>query len=225
VIRQQIPAAALNPLNVGPNSFLASGSYDKLIVEVQYVNGSEPSPSTISNVVSFLQAHLNKPAGISVVQKAVSSPGKSTYSVADITTFESHNRTQLTKDKTLTAYVFFADGDYSETVGSSSKVLGIAYQKSSIAIFEKTIKSFSGGITQPTSGTLESTVLEHEFGHVLGLVNYLFCNANSAPGYGPWVSLQQQRLPYVLSGRDQRRDRESYRRHSARPRFKIAITT
>jgi hypothetical protein len=166
-----ISDTALNPPGVSANSFLASGSYDKLIIEVQYVNGSGPSPSTITDVVSFLQAHLNKPSGITVTQKAVASPGKSVYSLADIMAFESHNRTQLTKDKTLTAYVFFADGDYSETVSSSSKVLGFAYGKGSIAIFEKTIKSFSGGLTQPPSGTLETTVLEHEFGHVVGLVN------------------------------------------------------
>src|SRR4051812_46571496 len=116
-----ISDAAINPPGVSAGSFLASTSYDKLIIEVQYVNGSEPSSATISNVVSFLQAHLNKPAGISVTQKAVGSPGKSALSFADITAFESHNRTQLTKDKTLTAYVFFADGDYSETVNSSSK--------------------------------------------------------------------------------------------------------
>ncbi|HWA33000.1 MAG TPA: hypothetical protein VG737_02670 [Cyclobacteriaceae bacterium] len=162
---------ALNPSNVNANSFLASSTFDKLIVEVQYVNGSEPSAATITNVTSFLQSLLNKPAGITVTQKAVASPGKSAYTFADITTHESQNRTQLTKDKTLTAYVFFADGDYAETVNSNSKVLGIAYGKGSIAIFEKTIKSLSGGLTQPPSSVLETTVLEHEFGHVFGLVN------------------------------------------------------
>jgi len=166
-----ISDAALNPANVNANSFLSSSAFDKLIIEVQYISGSEPSTASINNVVTFLQAQLNKPAGISVTSKVVASPGKSVYSFTDIQAFESRNRTQLTKDKTLTAYVFFADGDYAETVNSSSKVLGIAYGKGSIAIFEKTIKSFSGGLTQPPSSTLETTVLEHEFGHILGLVN------------------------------------------------------
>ena len=139
-----ISDAALNPANVNANSYLSSSAFDKLVIEVQYISGSEPSTTSINNVVTFLQAQLNKPGGISVTQKAVASPGKSVYSFSDIQTFESRNRTQLTKDKTLTAYVFFADGDYAETVNSSSKVLGIAYGKGSIAIFEKTIKI--GGI-------------------------------------------------------------------------------
>jgi predicted Zn-dependent protease len=166
-----ISDAGLAPPGVNANSFLAANAYDQLVIEVQYVTGFAPSQQAVNNLTGLLQGYLNKPVGISVEQKAVSSPGKANYSLADIKDFESHNRTQLTKDKKLTAYVFFADGDYAETASSSSKVLGIAYRSGSIVIFEKTIKSFSGGLTQPPTATLESIVMEHEFGHLLGLVN------------------------------------------------------
>lgn len=163
----------LNPPGVTPNSFLAFDKYDKLIVEVQYVAGFEPSQDAIHNLSTFLQTYLNKPGGIGIVQKVVPSPGKSTYTLADIKDFESHNRTQLTrdKDKVLAAYILFVDGDYADTAGSSSKVLGVTYRVGSMVIFEKTIKSFSGGLSQPPTAALETVVTQHEFGHVMGLVN------------------------------------------------------
>lgn len=155
---------------VNPNSFLSAAKYDKLIVEIQYVTGFAPTASTVNNLKSFLEQRLNKPTGINIVQNAISSPRKSSYSVTDIRDIESKNRTQNTSGKTLTAYFFFADADYSSNSGNS-KVLGIAYGGSSMALFEKTIKEFSGGLGEPSQTDLETAVIEHEFGHILGLVN------------------------------------------------------
>ena len=163
--------AAINiPNNIVPSDFLSDKKYDKLVVEIQYVNGNAPTSATLDNLQTFLQQRLNKSAGITFTQNAIASPGKSIYSVDDIKNIEKANRTQTTNNKTLTAYFFFADGDFSANSGNS-KALGIAYGSSSMAIFEKTIKGLSGGIGQPAVSVLETTVLLHEFGHILGLVN------------------------------------------------------
>lgn len=150
--------------------FLSDDKYEKLIVEIQYVAGHAPTQASVNNLKAFLEQRLNKPGGITIVQSAISSPGRAYYSVNDIREIESANRTQHTNGKTLTAYFFFADGDYAGNSGNS-KVLGIAYESSSMVIFEKTVKDHSGGITEPPVTTLETTVLLHEFGHILGLVN------------------------------------------------------
>lgn len=153
-----------------PADFLSDDKFEKLIVEIQYVSGYEPTAKSLDNLKTFLQQRLNKPEGISFVQNAISSPGKSSFSLEEIRNIEKANRTQQADGSTLAAYFLFADGDYSGNSGNS-KVLGIAYGGSSMVIFEKTIREFSGGITQPSATTLETTVINHEFGHVLGLVN------------------------------------------------------
>lgn len=155
---------------VSPNNFLSNTKYDKLIVEIQYVKGFPPTAAAIHNLLGFLQEHVNKSSGISIVQSEIASPGKSFYTLSDIENIERANRTQNTARKTLTAYLFFADNDYVANNGNS-KVLGIAYGNSSMVIFEKTIRDFSGGIMQPPVATLETTVMDHEFGHLFGLVN------------------------------------------------------
>jgi hypothetical protein len=153
-----------------PHDFLSSSKYEKLTIEMQYVSGHEPTAAAVTNLKNFLEQRLNKPGGISIVQTAISSPGRSTYTLNDIRDIEESKRTQNTSRKNLTAYFLFLDGDYAGNSGNA-KVLGIAYENSSMVIFEKTIRNFSGGVTQPAVSTLESTVMLHEFGHILGLVN------------------------------------------------------
>src|SRR5260221_11337702 len=156
--------------NIVPNDFLSDKKYDKLVVEIQYVTGNAPTSATLNNLQTFLQQRLNKSAGITITQNAIASPGKWSYSLADVQAIEKANRTQSTNNKTLTAYFFFADGDYASNSGSSI-VLGFAYGSSSMVIFEKTIQGLSSAIGQPTVTSLETTVVLHEFGHTLGLVN------------------------------------------------------
>ncbi len=157
-------------VNIVPANFLSNTNYDKLVIEVQYMTGAQPSSAAVNNLTSFLQDRLNKTAGISIVQTTIASAGKATYSVSDVTAIENTSRTQKTSGKTLTAYILFVDGDYSDN-GTDTKVLGITYGTTSMVIFEKTIQGFSGGLSKPSAATLETSVTQHEFGHVLGLVD------------------------------------------------------
>ena len=155
---------------VSPRDFLAAGEYKKLTVEIQYAHGHQPSNEAVENLRNFLNERLNKPNGITIVLNAVPSPGYTTYTLDQVRDIEEANRSRNTKRDEISAYFFFADADYAGNSGSS-KVLGIAYESSSMVIFEKTIRDYSGGLTQPSTSALETTVLLHEFGHILGLVN------------------------------------------------------
>jgi len=80
---------------------------------------------------------------------------------------ESDKRTLFNTATELTVFAFVADGDYAD----NSNVLGVAYKTTSVALFGKKINSISGGVGQPSRAILETTVLNHEFGHIMGLVN------------------------------------------------------
>ncbi len=162
--KEEVPSA------VTPNNFLSAGKYDKLIVQIQSVNGYELSAQTISNLSAFLEARLQKPAGIQVIQSNVSFPGKTVLTLSELKELEKKNRTEYPSGKTLTAYFLVTDGEYSEST-SSSKVLGIAYSPTAMVLFGKSIQDFSGGLNQPSATTLQTTVALHEFCHILGLVD------------------------------------------------------
>jgi len=155
---------------VESKDFLSSKDYEELTVEIQYMNGQQPEEATVNNLKAFLTARLNKPGGITITQSSVTPPSKGFYSITDIENMEKDNRTIHTKGKKLTAYLLFLDGDYIENSGNS-KVLGVTYGNTSMAIFGKTIKDYSGGIGQPSVNVATSTVILHEIGHVIGLVD------------------------------------------------------
>lgn len=157
-------------LTVSANDYLSATNYDKLIIQIQYVNGLQPSAGAVQDLKTFLSQRLNKPNGVEVTYSNINSPGKSVYTIDDIRSIESINRTVKHEGRTITAYILFLDGAYSQNNGNL-KTLGIAYGGSSMVIFEKTIRDLSGGLGQPSESSVEVTVCEHEFGHVLGLVN------------------------------------------------------
>ena len=63
-------------------------------------------------------------------------------------------------------YILITDGRY-----NPPNTLGVSYRNTSITLFGKAIKTFSGGYNQVSTSTLETGTLEHELGHLLGLVN------------------------------------------------------
>ncbi len=155
---------------VFPGDFLTDKLYSELVIEVVYVEGHQPTKVAMDNLVSFLEQRLNKPAGVTVVQRSIPTPGRVSIDVEVIRQIEKTNRQRVTGGKQLTAWIYFSDAEYSSNNGTS-KVLGVAYGVSSMAVFEKTLKEFTGDIDEPTPAVLETVILHHEFSHVLGLVN------------------------------------------------------
>jgi predicted Zn-dependent protease len=64
----------------------------------------------------------------------------------------------------------FIDGASASDSGNSY-VLGTAYRNTSFVIYEKTIQSLSDSPFEPSRSLFETTVITHEFGHILGLTN------------------------------------------------------
>lgn len=152
------------------NDMLSNENFDTLAFELFYVAGMEPTQNTISNFENFLAARLNKSGGISIEMKEIEITNQEVYSITDIRTLEDDIRTKYNKDKEIYVFGIFLDGSYSENTENGS-VLGVAYRNTSFVIFEETIQQFSGQPLAPSKTVLESTVLNHEFGHLLGLVN------------------------------------------------------
>lgn len=150
---------------------LSSETYDSLVIQVQYVEGHQPTDQGLAILEGFLEGRLNKPRGIAIEIEPISTASQSTYSVSDVVALEQAHRTAFTEGSTLAIYFLFLDGEFSE----SSDVLGFAYYNTSMAIFQEKIEDNTGGALQPSQSVVEGIVLNHEIGHNLGLV------ANGSP--------------------------------------------
>ncbi len=152
--------------------FLSADTYTKLVIEIQAMDGFTPVQATLDNLKALMEARLNKPGGVTVISDPViAAQGKGSYSLDDVKSIEAAERKSYRSADQIVAYFLFVDGASTSDSGSL-KTLGQAYGSSSMVLYEGTIRSLSGTpITQPTRAVLESTVIEHEMGHILGLVN------------------------------------------------------
>ncbi len=147
--------------------FLSAEDFNSLTLEIDFVEGYQLSEQAISELRVFLENHLNKPGGISIVQNApIPSSGKDTLTVQDVVDIENQYRSTFTNGSELGAYMLVTDGIF-----TNENVLGFAYFNTSVAIMEERIRQISGGIGEPSTPLVESSVLTHEIGHLLGLVN------------------------------------------------------
>lgn len=155
-------------------AFLSDETFTSLTVEVDHVEGLQPSREALDSLRVFLERRLHKPGGVSIVlDDAIPSPGQSPYSSAEIRDLEQTHRDTFTEGTELAGYALLLDGEFER-----QNVVGIAYFNTSMAIFEQVIRDNSGDIGQPRTPVVEATVARHEFGHILGLV------ANGTPMLG-----------------------------------------
>ncbi|WP_395051336.1 membrane metalloprotease [Flavobacterium sp.] len=152
------------------NDLLSDKKFKSMVVEVVYVDGFEPSATAINNLVAFLGARTYKPNGISVIKRAIPSPGKATFSVTEIAAIEDANRTKYNTSDQIAVWVFFVDGK-SVLDTSTSAILGESYRNTSFVIFEKTVQGLSDSPLEPNRSLMETTIITHESGHILGLTN------------------------------------------------------
>ncbi len=153
-------------LGASANEMLSATKFTSIVVQLQYMPGYAPDANATNNLKAFLEGLLNKPGGITINPSPIAGSGKSILSISDISDLEKANRTQFTSGNVLCVYIIYVDAPY-----STANVLGVAYRNTSLAVFGPTVTSNSGGINQASRTKLETNILEHEFGHLLGLTN------------------------------------------------------
>jgi hypothetical protein len=162
------PNSPVDKQSVGYSArdLLTTNKYSILNIDIQYAPGMKPQDQSIANLVNFLGTYLNKPGGINITQTQVPSLNGATVSLQDVVNYENTNRVVYSNGNSIAVWILFADADY-----TTANVAGVSFWNTSIVVFEKTIQARSGGIGQASRVKVESGTLEHEMGHLLGLVN------------------------------------------------------
>ena len=153
------------------HDLLSDDTFTSMVIEIVYVEGFAPTQTAINNFVNFIKARTYKPNGVSVETRAIVSPGKAKYAITDIRDIEDANRTKYNTATTIAVWAFFVDGESDQNT-SDSVVLGTSYRNTSFVIFENTVHNYSNSSFEPKRSLLETTVINHEFGHILGLTNF-----------------------------------------------------
>lgn len=162
-----------NLLSAGSSGsdFLTVENFDRLLIEIAYVEGFRPTDQAVENLRTFLQDRTFK-TEISFTYRALPSPGEETLTLEEIASLESDNRTSYNDGRTLACYIYFADAPSDNDDASEGLVtLGAVYRNTSMILYESTIRRLASRNVLVTVSEVESTTLIHEFGHLFGLVD------------------------------------------------------
>lgn len=152
------------------NFLLAADQFPALELELVYMEGYEPSDKMLESLVEFLEKYTFKPEGIRLLLKEIPAMNKETYTTEEIATIENDYRESYNEGNTISVFLLVVDGDF-EKNEEDSFTIGAAYRNTSLVLFGSQIEKNSGGIRRPSKSNLETTVVLHEMGHLLGLVN------------------------------------------------------
>lgn len=152
------------------NDFLSAAKYQSLVIEVSYVQSLRPNAQTLVNLKNFLEARLNKPGGITIIEQQIPGQSGDPFTIQEISKIEDQFRTKYNNVGILTLHLLFLNGGFTEDT-NTSRTLGVAYRNTSCVLFENSIHSLSDQLTEPNRVDLETTVITHEIAHLLGLVD------------------------------------------------------
>lgn len=151
-------------LGSSAHELLSPEEFTSLKVEIQYMGNFAPDSMAVENLKVFLKTYLQKPAGISVVQKRIQPSTDRVLTRDEIMQVEKSNRSLFAKQNQITVYVLYTNGTHAE-----KNILGMAYRNTSVVLFGKTIKSKARRMGKAGKTALETSVLNHEISHLLGL--------------------------------------------------------
>ncbi len=153
------------------NDLLSNTNFDRILIEAAYVEGFRPTQQTMTNFIAFLQQHTFK-QNIDVNFLELPSPEEETLTLQEIADLETENRTAYNNGTTLAVYIYFADAPSDGDEEDEGLVtLGAVYRNTSMVIFERTIRTLAARSSRITLTDVETATLNHEFGHLFGLVN------------------------------------------------------
>ncbi|NER16134.1 membrane metalloprotease [Spongiivirga citrea] len=153
------------------NDLLSDTTYNSLVLEIVSVRGFELRSSSVQNLTNFLNERINKPGGIRVIQRSIDAPQNEDYSLQQIANIERDQRQNYNSEDEIAVYLFNANRKSEEDTDPDSFTLGAAYRNTSFVLFGSVIQDLGTRNNGVSTEQIESATLQHEFAHLLGLVD------------------------------------------------------
>ena len=152
------------------NDILSNDVYSRMVIELAYVDGFRPTQASMTNFVNFLRDRTFKQE-IEIVYNNLPSPNKNTLTIQEIADLENENRTLYNEDDTIAIYIYFTDAVPVEDVDNQTVTLGAVYRNTSMVVYEENVRFIANQSSEITTTDVETSTVNHEFGHLLGLVD------------------------------------------------------
>ena len=162
-------AANKLPLGRSANDLLSDDAFTTLNIEVIVDEDVQTSASALNDLRQFIEERTFKTT-VNITQRTIPSPGLQPYSTEEVRTVEDDNRTVFNNGSAIAVSILYLGGE-SENDEGNNVTLGTAYRNTSVVLYKGTINRVGAQAGTPSSTIIESATLQHEFGHLFGLVN------------------------------------------------------
>lgn len=153
------------------NDLLSGMFFTKVQIEIAYVTGFRPSAAAIGELEDFIREHTFK-TDIEFVYNVLESPNQDSLELEEIDDLEQENRTIYNHGETIGVYIYFSDAPaVGDDLEEGLVTLGAVYRNTSMVIYESTVQHLAGLSSSISIADVETATLNHEFGHLFGLVN------------------------------------------------------
>ena len=142
---------------------LRANEYSSVHLEINYVTGHSPD----SDALNLLKQRIKEVTDKSTVTVSQSSFGstQSSYTLEEILEIENEERSRFKSGNTFVIHILYLNGEYKD----NDQTLGLAYSGTSFVMFKEKIED--AAFLLISAKDIEKSVIVHEFGHLLGLVN------------------------------------------------------
>jgi hypothetical protein len=185
------PRPGPEPLDPGgpPGSFapaiLQPGQSNEVLVDVRMQSGAGPQQASIDHLLSVLRNVTGKTVNVS---SSVSiSGGAKSWSADELRSMGAAGAAQGGGRTVI--HLLFVHGDF----GGDCSVLGIAVRGDTAAVFVDQVNAASTPLVG--SSGIETAVVTHEVGHLMGLVDLFLHTGRQDPDH-PWHSTDPQSVMY-----------------------------
>lgn len=141
------------------------GDVPALTIEILHQSGAQPSSDALAHLVASLRPVLDKPGGIDLAGPTEIPGGGRTWELDELRELSQRHRQATSSESRAGMLVLSVAGEYEEP-----DVLGLAMSATEVVLFPEQIGDLATGLLGGGS-RIERSVLLHEAGHLLCLVN------------------------------------------------------
>lgn len=161
------------PVGANGRAYLR-GAVPRLVVEVDFQQGAEPRDGALQHLHDVLAGVVDKPGGVSFEGGNAFASDRDVWTRDALRAVADANRQVRSGGEVAAIYVLSVRGAFEQ-----SSALGVAHSASEVALFPDGWRG-TLGVLLGSDVAVERSVLTHEVGHLLGLVNLTYTSSIQA---------------------------------------------
>jgi len=159
--------------------YLENDRYSDLTIEYDYAPDAVPTFKARGMLIQRMEQYCEKDSIEDVLDDQISfNDIEMRYTEQYVQMLTEKYSDLESRDDRLVLHVFYLNGEWKQ-----DNVLGLSYGGTNIVIFEEQIRSVASQSRNLSPADIESSVLVHEFGHILGLVGIDYNSDHNIEGH------------------------------------------